>query len=294
MTNFPSWLKKPLTESKEYANFRDAVSDLKVNTICKSALCPNIRECFSNKSVTFLILGNICTRKCKFCNVAKGRPRPVDITEPSNIAKAIFALGLDFVVITSVTRDDLPDGGASQFKDAIQRIRKKSKAKIEVLVPDFNGYKEGLEALAECEISVFGHNIETANRLYKEIRPYSNYKTSLSLLLRAKQKLNGVIVKTSFMLGLGETDEEIIGLMKEIRDTGCDVLAIGQYLKPNDNCISVQRFVEPEKFEEFKQNAYDLGFRYVIAGPFVRSSFNAENIYKELNGGGIDGRSKIA
>lgn len=289
MTNLPSWLKKPITESQEYTNFSAEVSNLKLNTICKSALCPNMRECFSNKNITFLILGNICTRKCKFCNVASGRPKPVDITEPSNIAKAVCALDLEFVVITSVTRDDLPDGGASQFKDTIGRIRKKSDAKIEVLAPDFNGYKEGLEILAECKISVFGHNIETTNRLYKEIRPYSDYKTSLSLILRAKQKLNGVITKTSFMLGLGETDEEVIELMKEIRDTGCDVLAIGQYLKPNDDCIPVQRFVEPEKFEEFKQKARNLGFRYVIAGPFVRSSFNAKNIYKELNGGGHGG-----
>lgn len=282
MTEFPYWLKKSLIETEEYKSFNGEVSNLGLNTICRSALCPNLRECFSNKNITFLILGDICTRKCKFCNVKSGRPKPVDITEPCAISKAVKALDLKFVVITSVTRDDLADGGASIFTDAIERIRKKSDALIEILAPDFNGSKEGLELLADSPSDVFGHNIETVPRLYKEIRPYSDYKRSLSLLSRAKDKFNGNIIKTSFMVGLGETDQEIYELMKDIKDTGCDVLCIGQYLQPNKNCIPVQRFVHPEEFEDFKQKALNLGFRYVISGPFVRSSYDAEKVYKKI------------
>ncbi|MGD0784932.1 MAG: lipoyl synthase [Sedimentisphaerales bacterium] len=284
----PEWLKRPLPAGENYNNTSLIIEKLGLETICTNANCPNKGECWSRGTATVLILGNICTRNCKFCSVAKGTPLPPDKQEPQKIAQLEKQLKLKYLVITSVTRDDLPDGGAAQFRDVINAVRQENKnIKIELLVPDFkNCQKNALEILSDalppasrqpgCNGFVFGHNIETVPRLYKTARSGADYQTSLNLLETAKKLWPDTPTKSSIMLGLGETDDEIEHTLADLRGVDCDRIAIGQYLKPSKESLDVVEYIHPEKFGFWADYAKQLGFKWVMSSPFTRSSYYAE------------------
>lgn len=253
---------------------------LKLNTICQSALCPNIVDCFSRKTATFLILGDVCTRHCTFCAVKKGRPLPVDDEEPQHLAEAVDQLNLNYVVITSTTRDDLPDGGASHFIKTIETIRRRRPGTcVEVLVPDFSGSSEAIRALVESQPEVINHNLETVPRLYPQVRPEADYNRSLSLLARVKKLNPEIVTKSGLMLGLGEESDEVLAVMKDLREVSCDLLTLGQYLRPSPRHLPVARYVSPEEFFELGLAAKKMGFAEVASMPLVRSSFRAVELY---------------
>lgn len=276
-TKKPSWLKKRFQASDQTHHLKKRLREQKLHTVCESASCPNIHECFSKPTATFMILGNVCTRECGFCGVAKGTPLPVDPEEPLRVAETVAELRLNHVVITSVTRDDLPDGGAAHFARTISLIRDRSSATIEILTPDF---------FPETDLTpdIFNHNLETVARLYPEVRPAADYGKSLHLLKRAKERAPGIITKSGLMLGFGETRAEVLGAMKDLLRVECDVLTIGQYLAPTRNHRPVTAFIPPEHFEEYKETGKRMGFLHVAAGPFVRSSYNAQEIFNLREG----------
>jgi lipoic acid synthetase len=250
--------------------------------VCDEARCPNLGECFSKGTVTILILGKICTRRCGFCAVEQGVPAPLDEWEPGNVAQAVGKIGLPYLVITSVTRDDLSDGGAFHFLKTIQAIRAlDSKIKVEVLIPDFQGSSAALGIVLKENPDVLNHNIETISRLYPEVRPQADYKRSLDLLKKSKALHPHVHTKSGFMLGLGETQEEVLELLEDLRKAECDFLTIGQYLQPRQDRLSVVQFIPPEEFEKYKTIAEEMGFKSVASGPFIRSSFNASEMFGE-------------
>lgn len=274
----PEWLRRPMPTAGEYNKTSDIVGSLGLETICMNANCPNRGQCWARGTATVLILGNICTRGCKFCSVAKGKPRPADTTEPGKMAELAKKLNLQYLVITSVNRDDLPDGGAEHFRDCINEVRKQCPGvKFEILTPDFRDCQaEAIDILAEATPFVFAHNVETVPSLYKKARAGGDYKRSLNLLKIAKDKYGDIPTKSSIMLGLGETDEEVEQVLKDLRAVGCTRLTIGQYLKPSKDSLEVLNYVTPEKFDWWKQKATDLGFDWVISAPFARSSYFAE------------------
>ncbi|MCX5633010.1 MAG: lipoyl synthase [Phycisphaerae bacterium] len=282
----PPWLKRPLPAGNNYNNTAAVLDRLGIETICTNANCPNKGECWSKGTATVLILGNICTRNCKFCSVAKGTPLPPDKTEPQKIAQLVKQLKIKYLVITSVTRDDLPDGGAGQFRDVINTVRKENKdIKFELLVPDFcrkaspsgqNCQIEALETLSDALPFVFGHNLETVPRLYKIARSGADYQASLKLLEMAKKTLPNTLTKSAIMLGLGETDDEIEQVLKDLQNVKCDRIAIGQYLKPSKNSFDVVEYIHPDKFDYWAARAKQLGFSWVLSSPFTRSSYNAD------------------
>jgi len=254
---------------------------LKLHTICESARCPNRTECFAQGTATFMILGDICTRNCTFCAVKHGKPEAPDPEEPEHIVSAVKKLGLRYVVITSVTRDDLPDGGASQFAQIIKALRAyDSNILVEVLVPDFRGSLPAWQVVIDASPDVLNHNVETVPRLYLEVRPGANYQRSLELLRRAK--LNGLLTKSGLMLGLGENRQEIIEVMADLREAGCDLMTIGQYLQPSLKHHKVVRYVTPDEFAQYEVIARKMRFLGVSSGPLVRSSFNAIDFYNEV------------
>ena len=279
--NFPSWLIKKTPKSQNIKKLRLIINDPKIHTVCEEAKCPNIGECYSNKSLTFLILGDTCTRNCSFCAVKNGKPKPPDPTEPKRIADAAKKLGLKYVVVTSVTRDDLKDGGAEQFVKTILELQKEE-CKVEVLIPDFKGNKESLKKVVDASPKVLNHNIETIPRFYPIIRPKSGYLRSLILLARAKEIKQNICTKSGLMVGLGETEEEVIKTLKDLRTFWVDVVTIGQYIKPSKDCVNIVEYVKPEKFEKYKNIALELGFKYVESGPFVRSSYKAYKILERV------------
>lgn len=284
-TIFPSWLKKRIFASNDLFMMKRLLSERGINTVCESSLCPNMTECFSRRHATFLILGSICTRSCGFCSVKKDTPRSVDSEEPERIADFVKLLNLKYVVITSVTRDDLKDGGAGQFVKVIEAIRSVSAdSRIEILVPDFGGRRESVEKVLETKPAVFGHNIETVKRVYPVVRNGASYSGSLDLLKMAKDTAPRQLTKSSIMVGLGETEEEILDTMSDLRLAGCDILTIGQYLRPGKDNANIKRFVTPEEFERYKILGEEIGFKYVSCGPYVRSSYNAFEIYSRLRG----------
>lgn len=284
MSRPPAWLKKRLVSSDEIFATKNALSQGEVRTVCESSLCPNLNECFSKRCATFLILGPRCTRTCGFCAITKGAPEGVDLYEPDRIRKTVEQLGLRYVVITSVTRDDLPDGGAGQFVRVIDELRRLNPAvSIEVLVPDFGLDERAIGAVAAAKPDIFGHNIETAERLYPLVRRGAGYRRSLQLLNHTKELNPKQITKSGIMVGLGESDEEIAQTMRDIRLSGCDILTIGQYMRPRQANLPVSRFVTPEKFEEYKRLGGHLGFSHVSAGPFVRSSYHAEEMFSAVS-----------
>jgi len=251
-----------------------------LDTICESAHCPNIGRCFTGGTATFLILGDVCPRHCTFCAVKKGRPTPVDETEPRHLLEAVTKLGLDYVVITSVTRDDLPDGGATQFASIIKTLHENREDTIvEVLVPDFLGSEQALKTVVEARPEVINHNTETVSRLYPEVRPEADYRRSLELLSRVKRLDPEIVTKSGLMLGLGETRTEVTGAMSDLIEAGVDLLTIGQYLSPSSRHHPVVRFVSPEEFAEFEDIGREMGFAGVASAPLVRSSFQANELY---------------
>lgn len=274
----PPWLRRPLPAGGVFRRTEQVLNSLGLETICTNAACPNRGECWSRGTATVLILGNICTRNCRFCSVPKGRPAPPDPTEPQRVAEMAKQMDLKYLVITSVDRDDLPDGGASHFHDVIRAVREQASGiGIEILTPDFRGCQDrAVEILAEATPFVFGHNVETAPSLYPKVRPGADYQRSLSLLKKARQRYGDIQIKSAIMLGLGETDNEVEQVLRDLRNTGCSRIAIGQYLRPDKDSLPVAQYIEPEKFDFWKRKAAEIGFRWVMSSPFTRSSFFAE------------------
>jgi lipoic acid synthetase len=270
----PEWLRKKLSPAA-HAGMEAMLGELRLNTVCQQALCPNITECFRRRQATFLILGTACTRLCSFCNVDKSAPLPPDPGEAGRVAEAVRRLGLGHVVVTSPTRDDLPDGGAGAYADAVAAIRAVSPAtRIELLVPDFLGARESVLRVVESRPDVFGHNVETVPRLYA-IRSGADYRRSLRVLSMAREAASGIPAKSGIMLGLGETDDEVRAVMADLREAGCAFLSIGQYLAPSRKHRPVAAFIPPDAFDRLRDDALGMGFSHVESGPYVRSSYHA-------------------
>ena len=274
----PSWIRAKLPASPEISRIKQILRKHKLASVCEEAACPNLGECFSGGTATFMIMGEICTRRCPFCDVAHGRPNALDENEPRELAEAIAEMQLKYVVITSVDRDDLRDGGAQHFADCIRETRQRSEGiRIEVLVPDFRCRMDvALDILEQEAPDVFNHNLESVPSLYKKIRPGSDYQWSLDLLKKYKERRPDVLTKSGLMLGLGETADELIQVMKDMRAHNIDMITLGQYLQPSRDHLPVDRFVTPEEFDEFGRIAEELGFKSVASGPMVRSSYHAD------------------
>jgi lipoic acid synthetase len=275
----PDWIRvKAGSPTTRFYEIKDILRKNKLVTVCEEASCPNIGECFGKGTATFMIMGDKCTRRCPFCDVGHGRPDPLDVNEPSSLARTIADLKLSYVVITSVDRDDLRDGGAGHFVDCIRETRALSpKTQIEVLVPDFRGRDDrALEILKAAPPDVMNHNLETVPRLYKEVRPGSDYQFSLKLLKKFKALFPHVPTKSGLMVGLGETDEEILQVMQEMRDHNIEMLTLGQYLAPSTSHLTVKRYVHPDTFKMFEEKAYEMGFKHAAVGAMVRSSYHAD------------------
>lgn len=274
----PDWIRVRAGGSARFQEIKRTLREHNLHTVCEEASCPNIGECFGKGTATFMILGDLCTRRCPFCDVAHGRPKPPDAEEPHHLAITIRDMRLKYVVITSVDRDDLRDGGAGHFADCIRAVREHSpNTTIEVLVPDFRGrLDKALEKLSDAPPDVMNHNLETVPRLYKQARPGADYAHSLKLLQEFKQQHPQVPTKSGLMVGLGETDEEIVDVMRDLRAHDVDMLTVGQYLQPSNGHLPVLRYVEPARFKQFEQEALALGFRHAACGPLVRSSYHAD------------------
>ncbi|KPK40896.1 MAG: lipoyl synthase [Omnitrophica WOR_2 bacterium SM23_29] len=271
----PKWLRRGILASDKIAQTREILRRFSLNTVCESALCPNLCECFDRGRATFIIMGSNCTRGCKFCAVKNGNPQELDSNEPSRIYEAVRQLRLKYIVITSVTRDDLSDGGAGHYADVIKYLRKRlDDIKVEVLVSDFKGSNKSLEIIYNAKIDVFAHNVDTVRRLHKSIKPGSDYGISLNVLKRAKCISEAVPTKSGLILGLGETGEEVVQTMMDLRDANCDIITLGQYLRPAPDRLKESEFISPKLFEKYKEIAYNLKFKNVSSGPFVRSSYH--------------------
>ncbi len=271
----PQWFKVKVRFGENYRRIRTLVDDLRLHTVCEEARCPNVFECWNAGTATFMILGDTCTRSCGFCAVTTGRPAPLDLEEPQRVAEAVAAMGIQFAVVTSVNRDELPDGGAKIFRQTILAIRKKSPGcGIEVLIPDFLGSYDALRTVVSAHPEILSHNTETVPRLYPLVRPQAKYARSLELLARAKEA--GMTTKTGLMLGLGEEIDEVREVLGDLVEAGCDILTLGQYLQPTSRHLPIARFVTPEEFARLKWEGERLGIRHVEAGPLVRSSYHAE------------------
>ncbi|MFO7612901.1 MAG: lipoyl synthase [Clostridia bacterium] len=280
MDKKPEWLHVRIHAGSEYREVRGILEKYKLNTVCDEALCPNRGKCFHAGTATFMILGKNCTRNCRFCNVTSGGPEPVDAAEPLNIALAVRDLKLNYVVITSVTRDDLDDGGAFHFAAVVEEIRRMNpKTRIEVLIPDFRGDIAALEKITVSKPDVIGHNIETVPSLYSSVRPEAEYTQSLNVLSNVKKLFPGGRTKSGIMVGLGETETEVAAVMKDLRRHGCDFLTVGQYLAPSKLHIPVVEYITPDQFKHYEEIAYDMGFLHVASAPLVRSSYLAHDAY---------------
>jgi lipoyl synthase len=280
----PDWIKVRAPTSPEYFRTKALLAELRLHTVCQEACCPNIGECFSHRTATFMLMGDVCTRNCPYCAVAHGKVRPLDPDEPRRIAEAVARLSLDHVVVTSVDRDDLPDGGASHFATTAGAIRRLRPAtRVEVLVPDFKGSHPAVETVVGAPVAIFNHNIETVPSLYRKARPGGNYQRSLDVLDHAKgfgktfdkAGSRALLTKAGIMLGLGEETSEIESVLRDLRAVGCDILTLGQYLRPSRDHLPVERYVTPAEFAELKGEAMAMGFRHVESGPLVRSSYHA-------------------
>lgn len=280
MTVKPDWLRVKAPQWERVGNVKEILRDLSLNTVCEEASCPNIGECFSHGTATFLIMGPACTRACPYCDIDfEKKPKALDPTEPSRLAEAVRRMNLNHVVITSVNRDDLPDGGASQFVQCIEAIRVVSaKTTIEVLIPDLCGNWAALEVILQAHPDVLNHNMETIPRLYRRVRPQGDYERTLELLRRSHQIAPWVYTKSGIMVGLGETDAEVRQVMQDLRSVDCDILTIGQYLQPTPKHLAVQQFVTPDQFAEWQQFGESIGFLQVVSSPLTRSSYHAEQV----------------
>jgi lipoic acid synthetase len=274
----PPWLRRSLPRGNGNFFTQGLLRELKLETVCENARCPNRPECYARRTATFMILGNVCTRPCGFCSVSKGHPDGLEDDEPARVAEAAYRLGLRHVVITSVTRDDLPDGGAGHFARCVGAVRARTGAAVEVLTPDFQGDLRAVERVLEARPEVYNHNMETVPRLYRKARGRADYRRSLDLLAHVKRRSPGTVTKSGLMLGLGETVEELLDALADLRAVACDTLTLGQYLAPTLKHIPVARFVPPEEFDALAALARTLGFARVVAGPFVRSSYHADEM----------------
>ena len=287
---FPPWLRKRIPTGDEAARVRGLLAELGLATVCSGAHCPNLPECYARGTATFLILGSVCTRSCRFCAIEKARPGPLRDEEPAAVAEACARLGLRHVVITSVTRDDLDDGGAAHFARTIRSVRGRlPQTVIEVLTPDFQGRTEALDVVFDARPDILNHNVETVPRLYPEVRPEADYRRSLGVLACAKRRAGQgaaasgsqrLYTKSGFMVGLGETGDEVRAVLADLRAAGCDIVTIGQYLAPTAKHLAVARFVEPAEFAAWEAEARAMGFSAVASGPFVRSSYQAESVFR--------------
>lgn len=279
----PEWLRIKLNQGRNLDYVKAILTKFSLNTVCEEANCPNRMECFSKKTATFMILGSQCSRNCRFCNVSHGKLQEVDPNEPQNVANAALELGLKHVVITSVTRDDIPDGGAGHFAEVIRNIKDRDeKLVVEVLIPDFQGSKEALSKVVDANPEIINHNIETVPRLYPSVRPMAIYERSLELIKNVKEMNKNIFTKSGIMVGLGEKEEEVIETLKDLREAGCDFLTIGQYLAPSAAHHPVIEYIHPNTFEKYKEEALKLGFLFVASGPFVRSSYNAAETMQNI------------
>jgi len=273
----PGWLRVRAPSGPNYRELKGLVQDLRLHTVCESARCPNIGDCWERRTATFMILGDICTRACGFCAITTGRPLGLDREEPARVAEAVAHLGLRHAVITSVNRDELPDGGAEIFAATIGAIRERCpETSIEVLIPDFEGNGDALAAVLDAGPDILNHNMETIARLYRIVRPQAKYPRSLELLRRSKEMAPGVLTKSGMMMGVGEETEEILRSMADLRAVDCDILTLGQYLRPSLQHIPIRRYVSPEEFQSLKEAGLRMGFRHVESGPLVRSSYHAD------------------
>jgi len=280
----PKWLRNKDPLQKGMLATRNMLKNLELNTVCQSARCPNIGECFSKKTATFMILGQYCTRNCRFCSVTHHRPEAVEPEEAARVAEAVEKLKLKHAVITSVTRDDLEDGGAEQFVRVINAIRERQpEVSVEVLTPDFNNDQAALEKIIKAKPEIFNHNVETVPSLYEKVRPQADYQQSLAVLNKVAASDPDILIKSGMMLGLGESEEELTTVWKDLLQAGVEILTMGQYLQPTNENIEVAEYIRPEKFAELKEKALALGFKSVSSGPHVRSSYLAEETYQELN-----------
>mgnify|MGYP001145769790 FL=1 len=281
----PPWLKAKMPGSKNYIEVKNLINNNSLNTVCADAKCPNIGECWDNRTATFMILGDICTRACRYCAVKSGKPIGLDIKEPLRVSDAVKKLGLKYAVLTSVDRDDLADGGAFIFKQCINLIHKNSPGcKVEVLIPDFQGDWDDLKTVMDADPETLNHNIETVQRVFKSVRAKGDYRLSLDLLLKAKELNSYSVTKSGLMVGLGETWDEIINTLKDLRTSDCDLLTIGQYIKPTPKHVDVIKWYTPEEFIELRSIAMDLGFKGAVSGPLVRSSYKADEQYYQAKG----------
>ena len=284
----PPWLKIRVREGEASQEVEKILRGLHLHTVCEEATCPNRMECFGSGTATFMVLGKNCTRNCRFCDVNQDDPEPVDTDEPAHVADAVRRLNLRHVVVTSVTRDDLPDGGAGHFAEIVRRVHAVNRdtagrqVLVEVLIPDFGGQEEPLRLVAESGPDVLNHNVETVPRLYNDVRPMADYRRSLTLLERAKAVNGCMITKSGIMAGLGGKDEEVLAVLRNLRAAGCDFLTIGQYLAPSKGHYPVQEYVHPDTFEMYREKGLEMGFRAVASGPFVRSSYHAGELYRNV------------
>jgi lipoic acid synthetase len=273
----PEWLRAPAPVGDNYRDLKDLITRLKLHTVCESAACPNVGDCWNRRTATFMILGNVCTRRCGFCNVQKGAPLPVEMDEPERVAEAVEAMGLTYAVVTSVNRDDRKDGGAELFAMTIRAIRARLPlCQVEVLIPDFQGKHEALQIVMDARPDVLNHNTETVPRLYRQVRLGARYERSLDILAQAKTQQPGVPTKSGVMLGLGETQEEVEQVMRDLRSANVDILTLGQYLQPTKKHLPIIRYVGPDEFAHYRRYGAELGFGHVESGPLVRSSYHAD------------------
>jgi lipoic acid synthetase len=274
----PKWLRAPAPVGENYRELKRLIADLKLHTVCESAACPNVGECWNRRTATFMILGNVCTRRCGFCAVQKGGPLPVDYDEPRRVAEAVAVMGLRYAVVTSVNRDDRRDGGAELFALTIESIRGRVPGcRVEVLVPDFQGSRTAMKTVMDARPDVLNHNTETVPRLYRQVRLGARYERSLEMLQYAKELAPETPVKSGLMLGLGETREEVLQVMRDLREHGVDILTLGQYLRPSPKHLPIVKYVAPDEFAEYRGEGAALGFAHVEAGPLVRSSYHADD-----------------
>ena len=276
LDTFPEWLKIPAPDERALKEMQDLVKGLSLHTVCEEANCPNVGECFKSRTATFLLMGKVCTRDCGFCAVSHGKPMPLNPDEPQRVAEASLKLGLKYVVLTCVTRDDLVDGGASYMASVVAEVKKLNPhARVELLVSDLAGNLDALQILLEAPLDVLAHNMETVRSLYKPVRPGALYERSLAILENARKSAPALVTKSGLMLGLGESPDEVEEVMKDLSNAGCDVLTLGQYLQPSPDHFPVKEYITPAKYQAYESKAYELGFKLVLAGPLVRSSYMA-------------------
>ena len=273
----PEWFTVRMPGGPNFLDLRRQLRSAELHTVCEEAHCPNIAECWERKSATFMILGDVCTRACRYCAVTSGKPASLDVDEPARLARTVERLGLRYCVITSVDRDDLPDGGASVFAECIERIRERlPECKVEVLIPDFAGDRDALHTVLDAGPTVLNHNIETVRRVFKSVRAKGDYDLSLDLLARSREHVADIPTKSGMMVGLGETTDEVVETMGDLREAGVELLTVGQYLRPSPGHVAMDRFYHPREFAELERAGRAMGFRHVAAGPLVRSSYHAE------------------